>query len=227
MAVELQFLPAEEEGMVTLHVEEASSKDGPFALVQSFPAGTYPTYIHEVVVTNAQATLDWFRIYWEDSNGSYTPHSSPVQGGSSTIVAQVMDRVMLRDPAVEPLIAGQEAEASVSEYFNVDDPYAVEVSKASPRVLSGLTLLTLARCYTVRLITGSGQTARWSAGLVSMQSGQTTTQSWDAIDRMVNLANKELQRNYSAVLLMEEISVAHGYKQLKGVDLTRTLYELG
>jgi hypothetical protein len=225
MAVELQFLPAEEEGMVTLHVEQSSLQGGPFTEIQSFPAGTYPNYIHEAVVTNATDPSYWFRIRWEDASGNYTPFSDPVQGGTTSIVAQVMNRVILRDPSVETLIAGQEAEAAVSEYFNVDDPYSVEASKVNPRILSGLTLLTLARAYTVRLITGAGQTARWSAGLISMQSGTTSTQSWDAIDKMVTLANRELQRNYSAVLLLNEITVGGRYQQLKGVDLSRTLIE--
>lgn len=224
-AVHLEFLPPADEGIVTLHVEEAPSSSGVFSEVQTFPAGTYPNYIREADVTNAASATDWFRIRWEDESGNFTPYSSPIEGGTQTVVAQVMDRVILRDPAVNPLVAGQEAEAAVQDYFGVNDPYSVDPAEATPKVLSGLTLLTLARAYTLRLITGGTQ-QKWTAGLVSMDQGSTASQSWDAIDRMIDLANKELGRNYSRILLMEEISVAGGLRQLKSFDVSRALIEL-
>lgn len=224
-AVHLEFLPPASDDIVTLHVEEAPAIDGVYNEVQSFSAGTYPNYITEADVTAATNPLDWFRIRWEDANGGFTDYSSPIQGGTTTLVAQIMDRVILRDPNVNKLVAGQEAEASVSEYFGVDDPYSVDPAEGTPKVLSGLTLLTLARAYTLRLITG-GTVSKWAAGLVSMDQGSTATQSWDAIDRMIALANKELGRNWSRVLLMEELSVAGGFKQLKSFDVSRAIIEL-
>lgn len=225
MAVELQFLPPETDDIVTLHVEEASSQNGPFSEIQTFPAGTPPDYIHTAIVTNADTPTDWFRIRWEDATGNFTPHSPPIQGGTTSVVAEVMDRVILRDPGVDALIAGQEAEASVSWYFGVDDPYSVSPSQANPRVLSGLTILTLARVYTGRLITSS-TTGKWSAGLVSMDSSSSNSAAWKNIQNMIELANRELGKNVSIIALMEEISVAGGFRQLKSYDVSRAMIEL-
>ena len=133
MAVELQFLPPETDDIATLHVEEAPTQLGTFTEVQTFPAGTSPDYITECVVTNATNPLDWFRIRWEDSSGGFTEYSDPVQGGTTTVVAKVMNRVILRDPAVNERVAGEEAEASVSEYFNLDDPYDADPSLANDK----------------------------------------------------------------------------------------------
>lgn len=225
MAVELQFLPPETEDIVTLHVEESISSAGPFSEVQTFPAGTYPNYIDIAVVTNAASPADWFRIRWEDETGNFTPYSSPIQGGTTTIVAQVMDRVILRDPAVNHLIAGQESEASVSWFYGVDDPYSVDPSEASPRILSGLTILTLARIYTGQLITQS-TSGKWAAGLVSMDNSVSSASAWKNIENMIDLANRELGRNVSVVAVIKEIEVAGGMRQLKSFDVSRALIEL-
>jgi hypothetical protein len=223
--VELQFLPPDEDDMVTLHVEEAPASTGTFAEIQTFPAGTYPDYIREADVTNATSSTHWFRIRWQDDVGNYTPYSAPIQGGTTTIVAQVMDRVLLRDPSIDPLVAGQEAEAVICMYFGVEDPYSVDPSLATPRILSGLTMLTMARCYIIKLIS-SGTTTKWQAGLVSMDQSSTTKQAWEAIERMFAYANRELDMNYSAILQLKEIETGGGLKQLKVYDVSRLMIEL-
>jgi hypothetical protein len=226
-AVHLEFVPPMDEGLETVHVEEAPASTGTFAEVQTFPIGTYPNYIREVDVTSASNVLDWFRIRFEDDNGNFTEYSSPIQGGTTTLVAQIMDRVILRDPAVNPTIAGQEAEATVSEYFGVEDPYSVDPSEGTPAILSGLTLLALARAYVLRLISTTISGQKWTAGLVSMDAGSSTsTTSWAAIDRMIDLANKELGRGYSRIGIMSEITVGGGYRQLKSFDVSRAIIEL-
>jgi len=223
--VELQFLPPDTSDIQTLHVEEASSADGAFTEIQTFPAGSSPEYISSVEVTNAIDPLDWFRIRWQDSVGNFTPYSQPIQGGTTTIVAQVMDRVILRNPTVNSLIAGQEAEAVVADYFSVNDPYSIDPTQANPKLLSGLTLLALARVYTLRLIS-AGTTAKWSSGLVSMDTSTNTAQTWGAVDKMIELANRELGRNYSVVAMIKEIEVAGGFRQLKSLDVSRALIEI-
>lgn len=223
--VELQFLPPDEDDIVMLHVEESSAQGGPFAEIQTFPAGMYPDYIRDADVTNATSSTDWFRIRWQDDSGNYTPYSDPVQGGTTTVVAQVMDRVILRDTDVVPLIAGQESEAAVAWYYGEPNPYDVDPSLATPQILSGLTMLTLARIYTINLLTAAGMQQKWQAGLVSMD---VTIQpaSWAAIDKLIALANRQLGRNYSTVLVLAEVQVAHGYKQLVAYDASRALIEL-
>jgi hypothetical protein len=59
-----------------------------------------------------------------------------------------------------------------------------------------------------------------------MDSGTASNQSWSAIDKMIELANRELGRNYSRVLLMNELSVAGGLRQLKSYDVSRAIIEL-
>jgi hypothetical protein len=223
--VELQFLPPLEEDIVTLHVEEAPTQGGVYAEIQQFPAGTEPNYITSAEVTDAVTPTDWFRIRWQNGSGNFTPYSSPIQGGTTTIVAQVMDRVILRDPGVNPIIAGQEAEAVIAWYYGVTDPYSVDPSQASPIILSGLTTLTLARVYISRLITQS-LTPKWQAGLISMDASSASSAAWKNIDNMIDMANRELGRNVSTIMVLEEISVAGGFKQLKSFDVSRALIEL-
>lgn len=223
-AVELQFLPPDEDGITTLYVEEASSQGGPYSQIQSFSAGIYPDYITRAVVTTASSTTNWFRIRWQDSFGRYTSFSDPIQGGTTTIVSKVMNRTILRDSSIDALVAGQEAEVVISEYFGVVDPYAVSPTLAPPRILAGLTLLTLARLYALRLIE-QGSTHDWSAGLITM-SITSNEQAWKQINRIIELANRDLNRNYSAILLMKEIAVAGGQKKLKVYDVSRSMIEL-
>jgi hypothetical protein len=57
-------------------------------------------------------------------------------------------------------------------------------------------------------------------------SASAKTSPWDNIEKLLEIANKELGRNYSTVLLMQEIAVADGYMSLKGVDLSRSTIEI-
>jgi hypothetical protein len=154
--------------------------------------------------------------------------SASLQGGSTTLVSEIVNRVMIRDPNLNPIIVGQEAEAAISEYFGVLDPYTVDLTTVSPAVMSGLTYFTMARSYIahVAVSTAAGAANKWTAGIVSMDTSQTVSSKagpWESIEKLMELANKELGRNYSVVLLMKEISVT-GLRQarLYGVDLSRS-----
>jgi hypothetical protein len=221
----LNFLPPLEPNIVKLHVYESPTQAGSFAEIEfSTDVGVYPNYISRYTVQNANSATDWFAIAWEDSDGIVSDLSEPIQGGTTTLVQILIDRLMLRDASLNENIAAQEAEAAIAEYYNVIDPLTVDPA-ISPRILSGLTFMALARAYIARMVTAS-QANKWSAGIVSMDVSTATKTSWDNIDRLIEMANKELGRNYSTILLLKEVEVASGMLQLKSVDVSRSIIEV-
>lgn len=222
----LDFLPPTDPDIVKLHVYESLTQTGSYAEIEfTTSVGTYPNYISRYIVQNAGSVTHWFAIAWEDAAGIVSDLSEPIQGGTTTLVQILINRLMLRDSSLNENIVAQEAEASISEYFGVDDPLSVDPA-VSPRVLSGLTFMALARVYIARMVTAS-QANKWAAGIVSMDTSSGTNISWDNIDRLIAMANKELGRNYSAILLLEEVKVAGGtMQQLKVHDASRMMIEL-
>jgi hypothetical protein len=225
--VTLDFIPPYDPDIVALHIYEASAKDGPFSEIERATAvGTYPNYITRYVSTLAINSADWFTIAWENAAGEISPTSSAVQGGTSTLVGIIVQRMLLRDSSLDEAIAAQEAEAAISDYFVVVDTSTIDPTTVSPKVLSGLTNLALARTYITKQITSSA-TGRWTAGIVSMDnSSANSAKSAETIKALIDLANRDLGRNFSVVLLLKEVTVAGGMKQLQGVDLSRLLLEV-
>lgn len=219
--VYLDFFPPQEEDIVTLHVEEAPTSTGPWVEIQTFPAGPYPDYISNVTITQAFEKNDWFRIRWENSEGAFTPYSEPLQGGTTTLVATIVDRMMLRDVAIDENIAAQEAEAAISEYFRVTNPYDVDPTNIAPNIIMGIMLLAMSRVYLVE--SAISEAGSYTAGII----GQTYKghQGKD-IDAIIKLANRYLNRNYSAIMLLKEIAVGGGYKQIVAADVTRSIIEI-
>lgn len=222
----LDFLPPTDPDIVKLHIYESPTQTGSFSEIEFATAvGTYPNYISRYTVQNAASVTDWFSIAWEDANGVVSPLSEPIQGGTTTLVQILIDRLMLRDASLNENIIAQEAESAISEYFNVDDPLTIDPTTVSPRILSGLTFMALARAYIARMVTAS-QANKWAAGIVSMDTSTGTKTSWDNIDRLIEMANRELGRNYSTILFLKEISVANGMLTLKSVDVSRSIIEI-
>jgi hypothetical protein len=132
--------------------------------------------------------------------------------------------MLLRDPTLNENIAVQEAEAAISEYYGVDDPYSIDPSTVSPSVMSGLTNLALARCYLYQMISTSQSGDKWIAGLVSLQS--TSSSGGDfakVIEALLKAANHDLGLSYSRVLLMAEAQPCLASVGVHGVDLTRSV----
>jgi hypothetical protein len=224
--VRLDFIRPDIPGLVALHIYEASAPDGTFTEIERVTAiGTYPNYISEYTTTAASSVDDYFTTAWEHAGGSVTPQSAPVKGNTTALVVQIVNRMMLRDPSLDEVIAGQEAEAAISDYYNVLDPYSVDPTTVSPQKMSGLTNLALARAYLSRTITSS-QANKWAAGIVSMDTSSGSSQSTDTIKKLIDLANYDLGLNYSIVLLMQEVEVAGGYKRLVAADLSRSIIEV-
>jgi hypothetical protein len=221
----LDFLPPLEPNIVKLHVFESPAKDGSFAeITTTTVVGTYPDYITRFTVLNANSATDWFAIAWEDANGVQTEMSQPIQGGTTTLVQILIDRVLLRDPALNENIVAQEAEGAISEQFNVQDPTTVDPA-VNPHILTGLTYMVLARVY-ISSIVAAVQANKWVAGIVSMDSSASNKISWANIDKLIALANKELGRNFSVILLLKEQKVAGGLLQIVSEDVTRSLIEV-
>lgn len=206
-SVFLQFAPPEREGFVKLHIYEAPDAVSALVEIEEVTAiGTYPDYIDSYSTDLAASATDWFAIRWEDNKGTLTAMSSRMQGGTTTLVGEVVNRVRQRDLGISENIARQEAEAAVEQYFGVD-PYSVEISDIPAgqqyRTINGLTYLTMARSYLVKASTTKNVQSA-TLGLVSFRSESGSTQEVD-IQALINLANIELGLNTSIVLQMEDI----------------------
>lgn len=228
--VPLKFLAPQDDNIAALRIYEAPSKDGSFVMIERVTAvGTYPNYIDEYETTLATNANDWFAIAWEDAGGALGDMSIPVQGGTNTLVQLLVDRVKLRDASLDERVVAQEAEAAISKFFNVMNPFDIDPATVSPKVMSGLTMLTLARAMLTRLFTTATTANKWQAGIVSMdQSAVKTTTQAATIEKLIELANEELGTNFSVIFQIEELAVAgaSGLKTLVVDDVSRTMIEV-
>ena len=235
VSVTLEFIPSDEPDLKALHVYESSAVDGTFMHIDETESiGTYPNWITRYTTDKATQLDYWFAISWENTAGVEGELSAPMQGGSTSLVSELVNRVLLRDPTLNKIIVGQEAEMAISIYFNTTDPYSIPTDSVTPLELSGLTYLTMARCYIIKVatMTSAGAANKWTTGLVSMDTSITSKSAqapWDNIENLMKLANIQLGRNYSVILQAKEIAVAGGYKistgplliGVSGVDLSR------
>lgn len=220
----LSFLPPTDEDIVALRIHEAPTVDGPFVQIERTTAvGTYPNYIDHYTTALAASASNWFSIQWEDSKGALSDLSVAVKGGTETLVHRVTSRVLLRDGTLNEVVVSQEAEAVIQDYFGLD-PYSIDPTTVSYSILSGLVMLTMARSY-LMVLYASGSGMKFTAGLISLDTTSAAKRSLDDIQKYINAANTALGRTYSAVLLMKEIEVGGGLKQLVDVDVSRLIVE--
>lgn len=228
-SVHLDFVPPDRPNIVSLKIWEATTATGAFNVIETVTAiGVFPTYITRYTTDDALSGSDWFRISWVDDKGAETPLSEAVQGGSQTLVGEIINRVMLRDPSLDENVVMQEAQASIEMYFH-QDPADVPLSGVSYQVLSGLTLLTMARCYIFTFKSETISSADdYTAGLVSQKGGSSAskTSGTALIDDLLDWANGFLGTNYALVLQMDEIEIAGGQAQEVTVDQTRLIVEI-
>lgn len=233
-SVTLEFLAPLDNDIVALHIYEAATSAGPFNEIErTTVVGTYPNYIQTYTSAVAVSATDWFAIAWENAGGVISPLSQPVQGGKSSLVGIITDRVMLRDAALNKNVVEQESEFAIGDYFR-QDPFTVDPDTLSWRVMRGLITLVLVRSYLNQLISTS-QSNKWTAGLVSMDTSTGTQTATDkTLERLLQMANSDLNRNYSVMLLLNEVSVAGGFKtsqttveQITGIDMTRGILMVG
>ena len=205
-SVHLKFVPPTVQNLVSLKIYEATSMGGPFNLIETVTAiGTYPDYITEYTTDDATNTSDWFAIEWLDNKGASSNLSPPVQGNTETLVGEIVDRVMLRDPSLKESVVQQEAEAVVASVFHTTDPYDSTLT-ATYQQLRGMTYLTMAYSYISELAASASISgAKWVAGIVSMDAGGATTATGGrgaAIDELLKLAGNDLGISMSVILQM-------------------------
>lgn len=224
--VALKFNPPADPDITALHIEEANDSTGPWVPIDiEEDVGAYPDYISEYTTSLATSNMAWFRIRWRDTKGAFTDYSQPVQGGTSSLVAEVKDRVMQRDPMLVDAIVYQEAEAVVSQVFGTENPYDPTLS-ASYRVLSGLVYLTLARSLIARVIQSSVENIESATiGIVSFKTVAKVESIEKSVAPLIAMANSMLGISTSFVLVMEEVTLAS--KSRSSYDHSRLIEHVG
>jgi hypothetical protein len=220
--VRLDFIPPIEPDLVSLRIFESTLKGGPFNQIEDVTViGEYPNYISTYTTTAATAIDNWFAIDWYDDKGGHLGISDPIQGNADLLLAEIVSRVMTRDPSINENIIYDEAQAVLEMFLppgtDVED---APVSAAGYRERSGLTMLTMARCYVFAISEGK---EKYTVGLVSQEL--ENSRSMDLINNLLRKAESELGISYSVILQMAEIPV--GLQVEDGtVDLSRLLIEL-
>lgn len=211
VSVPLRFLPPDIDNLVSLKIWESAVKEGPFILKATVaPIGSYPEYIDNYTLTTAVSVDDWFAISWVDSGGAESSLSAPVKGGTTTLVGEVVFRVLERDRSLDPQVVRQDAEAVVQHYFSAD-PYDTTLSPTY-RQLNGLVLLVLARQKLVSMIEAIGSSDSFTIGLVSGKNtaSASVTQQESAIKRLLDLAMSELGVSQSVIMQLAEPELSIG-----------------
>lgn len=202
-SVPFKFTPPDAEDLTKLHIYEAATRGGPFTtLIETVePVGVYPAYIDNYTTDQATSPVDWFAIQWEDSKGAKSAMSPSIQGGTETLVSEVIDRVMQRDPFVSRAVVAQEVEASVEMFFGKDPYTATDADIPAGRkyrTINGLTYLSLARVYLAGS-TSSSEVTSATLGLVSFKSSTGQERKVD-VQSLLDLAGIELGIGQSRVL---------------------------
>ncbi len=216
----LDFVPLDHPGLTKLHILEGAAAGGPFSEIEMVtPVGTYPDYLTSYTTDLAVNANNWFAIQWEDNKGWVSEISQAVQGGTTTLVGEIVSRMLQRDSGVKENVALQSAQSVVELYFNAD-PYTIDPDDVGYNVKDGLTLLALARSYIWR-VASAGTTSKYTAGLVSQEFGDTQS-GFNNIDQLIAQANSILGLNVSRILLMDDIEIAGGTLTF-GEDISRLL----
>jgi len=223
-SVRLDFVAPEISNLAKLIIYESDSPTGTFSPIEVVTSiGTYPNYISFYTTENASGLQKWFAILWEDDKGAQTELSSPVQGGTSLLIGQLINRVLLRDPKLNEKMVSQECETVLERYFK-SDPYSIALT-ANYTELRGLTNLALAKCYIADL--GSASTAsQFTAGLVSIKFDESRlVNRKDLIQELIKESNKDLGTIVSVILQMDRIEIIPTAESSE-IDQSRLLVEI-
>lgn len=197
VSVPLKFLPPIEDDIVTLHIfESPDNSPNSYVEIDNTPAGTYPEYITEYTTAAASSATDWFAIQWENSGGVRSPLSEGIKGGTTTLVGEIVERVMLRNPDLNENIVAEEAESTISWIYGVDDPYSIDISTVSKLWLTELANLALvASMYVNTVVESNAAASSYTAGMISESSSTSQasqTHIFDFIDKVEKRALKRL-----------------------------------
>lgn len=203
-SVILDFVP--QYGYTKLHIYEAATEsEAPGTKIETVTIDPVSPLTRYTTNLAASAT-DWFSIQWEDDKGGTTPLSDPVQGGTFTVVNDILSRVLLRDASLDERIVIQVAEWVVMRVMGVDDPYSVSPDNVTLDQLEGMTLLALARAHVHTMLGSVSSSASYTAGLVSQKAesgGSKNTR--DLVDWLLEQANDLLGLRFNVVMLMPDI----------------------
>lgn len=223
-SVRIDFEQPTDEGLVALRIFEAPAANGPFTQIQRVTAiGAYPEYISYFTTALAVNPNAWFTIQWEDAGGALSLMSNPFQGGTTSLIGDLVERVRQRDPSIREVIARQEIEALLEAYFN-KNPYTVTLdgNPRKYRILNGVTLMALARSYISTFSTG-GEYEKWTAGLVSVQNGKNASISFKDVARLFQEGIGLMGYNSAIVARMVGLPIAGGVSERISEDTTRLL----
>lgn len=209
------FIAPDQPNLVRLFIFEASSSDGPWVRIDEVDQiGTYPTYIGSYTTENATAADDWFAIQWMDDGGALSKLSTPLKGGTNTLVGAIVDRVLQRDMNLSKDVVRQEAEAAIQLLLGENvNPYDPSLS-VSYRVKNGLTYLVLARTYLVSSVTSSASDVQQATiGVITMKTQSGGSQTVD-VSALLEQANDALGIGIARVLQMAHFRCLPRYQQL-------------
>lgn len=216
-SVHLRFSAPAREDLTKLRIFEAASPAGPWItpieILDLVAAGkVFPDYLSEYTTDDAANTTDWFAIQWEDAGGARTEISNAMQGGTTTMVGEIIDLVAERDHTLDEQTVRQETEFAIESYFG-KDPYTVDTDTTNYRIRIGLARIVQARSMLNRLAatSSSGTSSGWTAGLVSMKSGSDSQSASEGLIRwLLQEAGNLLGWNYARVAQMATVVIAGG-----------------
>lgn len=213
VAVHLNFVPPNRDGLTKLLIYEAatSDPDDPAVLIETVTEiGDYPDYISEYTTALASSLTSWFSIRWEDAKGAQTSISERIQGSTQTLVGKLVGRVLLSNPSLREAVVVQSAEYVISTYMNTQNPYDSTLT-ASYRQLEGMTLITQARAEMRSLIENTVDEADFTAGLVAMKAQINTTDRVGLISELLKEGLRVLGLGIGIVAQMETLEIAQGF----------------
>src|SRR4051794_19821453 len=98
-SITLKFIPPEAPDIVALRIYESPVVDGPWTQIErTTSVGTYPAYITSYTTALAVSVSDFFAIAWEDVAGAVGSMSEGMQGGTSSLLSEVVDQALERAP---------------------------------------------------------------------------------------------------------------------------------
>ena len=220
--VRLDFVPPGDPDIAALLIYEGVEPTGSFSQIErTTEIGTYPSYISYYTTEVAANAQNYFSIAWENVEGILGEMSAAVQGGTGTVVHEILERVKLRDPTLNETIVVQSAEYVISEVMGTSNPYDPDL-EPTYRQLEAMTLLTLARSHIQLVMVTSSTSDSWVAGLVSMKSGASSStggSGQEAIEWMLAEAARILGVGQARVAQMATMVIAGG---LSAYEIYRT-----
>jgi hypothetical protein len=184
-AVPLTFIPPEEPGIAQLHIfESPTGDDGTFIEKDTVPAGDYPDYINHYTTHNAASVDNWFAISWSTVDGAQSPLSQPIKGNTTTLIGELVERVLLRSPELDERLVMEEAEATISYIYKVDDPYTIDVNTVNPLWLTSLAELALIASLYVTVSNVGATALDYSAGLISERQSIDSATALNNLNRL-------------------------------------------